>query len=136
MLCWERDILYILVTFIYQILFLLIWKWKCLFWSSGARFKKDILVTLIYIWKRCQSSLSYNYFYLDNSITFHSISFLGDCDFEHADTCDWQQETKGDQFDWIIGSGRTGSLFTGPSIDHTTQSSGGLSIQLLYNSYT
>ena len=53
----------------------------------------------------------------------------GDCDFEHADLCDWQQETKDDKFDWIIGSGKTGSWFTGPKIDHTTQSSGGMSLE-------
>ena len=49
---------------------------------------------------------------------------MGDCDFEHVDFCDWQQETS-DNFDWIIGAGKTLSSFTGPSIDHTTQSSSG-----------
>lgn len=53
----------------------------------------------------------------------------GDCDFEHLDFCSWTQETGksffNDTFDWIIGSGKTSSYFTGPSIDHTTQSAGG-----------
>ena len=51
----------------------------------------------------------------------------GDCDFEHLDFCSWSQDTgSNDTFDWIIGSGRTGSHFvTGPSIDHTTNSAGG-----------
>ena len=50
----------------------------------------------------------------------------GDCDFEHVDMCAWQKETAGNAtFNWIIGSGRTGSIFTGPTIDHTTQSAGG-----------
>lgn len=55
----------------------------------------------------------------------------GDCDFEHVDFCDWKQESSSsDDFDWIIGSGRTASVFTGPSIDHTTQSSGGTIINI------
>ena len=49
---------------------------------------------------------------------------IGDCDFEHRDFCSWEQESS-DRFDWIIGSGTTSSVFTGPSIDHTTQTNGG-----------
>ncbi|XP_057298293.1 MAM and LDL-receptor class A domain-containing protein 2-like isoform X2 [Hydractinia symbiolongicarpus] len=53
-----------------------------------------------------------------------SCPALGDCDFEHIDFCSWTQE-KSDKFDWIIGSGATTSVFTGPQVDHTTQTSGG-----------
>lgn len=53
-----------------------------------------------------------------------SCPAMGDCDFEHVDFCDWQQESS-DDFDWIIGAGKTTSWLTGPSVDHTTQSASG-----------
>ncbi|XP_055957692.1 MAM and LDL-receptor class A domain-containing protein 1-like [Patella vulgata] len=43
-----------------------------------------------------------------------------DCDFE-KDTCTWTQ-AKDDIFDWNRAQGPTGTSFTGPTNDHTTQS--------------
>ena len=43
----------------------------------------------------------------------------GDCDFEFPGFCSWEQ-SKTDDFDWIIGQGSTASYFTGPKTDHTT----------------
>ncbi|EDO47788.1 predicted protein [Nematostella vectensis] len=40
------------------------------------------------------------------------------CNFENG-LCDWTQPTD-DKFDWIRQQGTTGSLGTGPSVDHTT----------------
>ena len=48
----------------------------------------------------------------------------GDCDFETG-TCTWVNVQKTDDFDWLRGSGSTTSFNTGPSTDHTTNSSGG-----------
>uniref|UniRef100_A0A2C9KBP7 MAM domain-containing protein n=1 Tax=Biomphalaria glabrata TaxID=6526 RepID=A0A2C9KBP7_BIOGL len=46
-----------------------------------------------------------------------------DCNFE-KDLCFWHQNTN-DQFDWTRLSGRTGSSFTGPSVDHTLKTDSG-----------
>jgi hypothetical protein len=43
---------------------------------------------------------------------------LVDCDFEDGSTCSWMQ-SKGDNFDWRVNSGATGSVNTGPNTDHT-----------------
>ncbi|XP_013397767.1 MAM and LDL-receptor class A domain-containing protein 1-like [Lingula anatina] len=40
------------------------------------------------------------------------------CTFENG-TCGWTQDTTGDQFDWILLGGSTGSGGTGPTTDHT-----------------
>ena len=48
----------------------------------------------------------------------------GDCNFETG-MCTWVNVLKGDDFDWLRGSGSTTSFSTGPSTDHTTNSSGG-----------
>ena len=60
---------------------------------------------------------------------------LGDCSFEQG-TCSWSN-VKGafkantlDNFDWIMGSGSTPSIFTGPSVDHTTGTKSGKWIRL------
>ena len=48
----------------------------------------------------------------------------GDCNFETG-MCTWTNVLQGDDFDWLRASGSTTSINTGPSIDHTTNSSGG-----------
>lgn len=48
----------------------------------------------------------------------------GDCDFEDGDTCSWTN-AKNDNFDWILGRGKTPSFLTGPAIDHTTKTDSG-----------
>lgn len=45
-------------------------------------------------------------------------------DFEHGFGL-WTNPSVGDKFDWMIGQGSTGTLFTGPSNDHTFGSSQG-----------
>lgn len=50
----------------------------------------------------------------------------GDCNFELG-TCTWVNVPRTDDFDWLRGSGSTTSLYTGPSTDHTTNSSAGKS---------
>lgn len=56
-------------------------------------------------------------------LNFGSFYFLsGDCNFEQ-NFCTWINMA-GDQFDWIRGSGRTLSSFTGPSTDRLGSSSG------------
>ena len=42
------------------------------------------------------------------------------CDFEKDDWCTWTNSDKEDVFDWLLGSGSTPSVYTGPSNDHTT----------------
>ncbi|XP_066300039.1 MAM and LDL-receptor class A domain-containing protein 2-like [Branchiostoma lanceolatum] len=48
----------------------------------------------------------------------------GFCDFER-DTCGWTNELYIDDFDWLRDNGATPSLFTGPSVDHTTNTDQG-----------
>ena len=43
----------------------------------------------------------------------------GNCDFER-DLCGYTNMPYGDQFDWQLGSGKTASIWTGPSTDHST----------------
>ena len=47
---------------------------------------------------------------------FNRIS--GTCDFDGG-FCEWINLPLGDQFDWALNSGRTGTIFTGPDKDHT-----------------
>ena len=49
---------------------------------------------------------------------FSGLETPGRCDFEAGGLCHWQNMTD-DTFDWRRLSGRTPSLFTGPSYDHT-----------------
>lgn len=51
----------------------------------------------------------------------------GDCNFETG-TCNWVNVQNTDNFDWLRGRGSTLSSFTGPSVDHTTNSSSGMFI--------
>lgn len=44
--------------------------------------------------------------------------YVGACDFEKG-LCTWTNARGIDQFDWIIGSGDSGSSFMGPAHDHT-----------------
>lgn len=48
----------------------------------------------------------------------------GDCNFESG-MCTWVNVPQGDDFDWLRGRGSTTSFGTGPSTDHTTNSSAG-----------
>ena len=49
---------------------------------------------------------------------------LAGCDFEDGSTCSWTQ-SKSDDFDWLVNSGTTGSMHTGPSADHTLRTPAG-----------
>ncbi|XP_066300034.1 MAM and LDL-receptor class A domain-containing protein 1-like [Branchiostoma lanceolatum] len=48
----------------------------------------------------------------------------GNCDFE-TDLCTWTNAQQGDDFDWVLNNGNTGSSGTGPDADHTLGSSQG-----------
>lgn len=58
-------------------------------------------------------------------VTKGSCPLPGDCSFEDG-ICTYSNVQQGDKFDWLIGSGATSSLFTGPAVDHTTGSSTGI----------
>ena len=49
----------------------------------------------------------------------------GNCDFEHGGLCMWTNLRSGDQFDWLVGRGKTTTLYTGPNFDHTTMQGSG-----------
>ena len=42
----------------------------------------------------------------------------GNCDFER-DLCGYTNRDSFDQFDWMLGNGKTSSVYTGPKTDHT-----------------
>uniref|UniRef100_W5MXZ4 MAM and LDL receptor class A domain containing 1 n=1 Tax=Lepisosteus oculatus TaxID=7918 RepID=W5MXZ4_LEPOC len=50
-------------------------------------------------------------------------TFHGRCDFEF-DLCSWRQ-WQGDDFDWLLKTGSTPNVGTGPSIDHTLRDPSG-----------
>lgn len=70
-----------------------------------------------------KSALIVLWMYLMLWINLSSVT-IGSCDFEHG-RCTWTEAQSGDDFDWKQGSGRTTSGGTGPSSDHTLQSSSG-----------
>jgi hypothetical protein len=47
------------------------------------------------------------------------------CDFEDENICNYTNDVQNTNFNWTRNSGPTDSLSTGPSIDHTTQTSSG-----------
>lgn len=53
-------------------------------------------------------------------ILYYFFIFLVECSFEETNPimCGWTN-AKDDQFDWSIGQGKTSSVNTGPSTDHT-----------------
>ena len=54
------------------------------------------------------------------------LILTGDCDFESKYLCDWFNDEENDEFDWRVISGKTGSTGTGPTSDHTTNSTTGI----------
>ena len=56
------------------------------------------------------------------------LILTGDCDFESKYLCDWFNDEENDEFDWRVISGKTGSTGTGPTSDHTTNSTTGIKI--------
>ena len=46
------------------------------------------------------------------------------CDFQ-TDYCKWKNAKVGDRYDWIRNKGKTPSKLTGPSADHTYNTSAG-----------
>ncbi|XP_071956926.1 MAM and LDL-receptor class A domain-containing protein 2-like [Antedon mediterranea] len=60
----------------------------------------------------------------DVSLTDGDCPRAGDCNFE-TDLCIWENDYISDDFDWLIGSGETDSLYTGPTTDHTLGTSKG-----------
>lgn len=59
----------------------------------------------------------------DVMLTDAQCPLPGHCDFE-INTCSWSN-VGGDEEDWLRGRGDSVGLNTGPSIDHTTNSSKG-----------
>ncbi|XP_013393210.1 MAM and LDL-receptor class A domain-containing protein 2-like, partial [Lingula anatina] len=60
----------------------------------------------------------------DVSIKDGACITAGACTFE-KDLCTWVNDLTGDDFDWVEGSGATGSTGTGPSTDHTLGTAAG-----------
>ncbi|XP_066300036.1 MAM and LDL-receptor class A domain-containing protein 1-like [Branchiostoma lanceolatum] len=60
----------------------------------------------------------------DVQLTPGACPLPGDCDFENG-LCGWTNPQVGDEFDWTIGQGQTGSSSTGPSQDTTIGSAAG-----------
>ncbi|WAR02786.1 MLRP1-like protein [Mya arenaria] len=54
----------------------------------------------------------------DVSVGTGTCTLPGNCNFDDGTMCSWKN-MRNDNFDWLIGSGKTSSAFTGPSADHT-----------------
>ena len=66
---------------------------------------------------------TYALFFNSNRILFRSLA--AKCDFEN-NRCGWKEASgDSDQFDWLRRKGSTPSIGTGPTIDHTTNSTNG-----------
>lgn len=55
---------------------------------------------------------------MKNFLSFKLYCLSGTCDFDGG-FCEWINLPLGDQFDWALNSGKTGTLHTGPEQDHT-----------------
>ena len=44
------------------------------------------------------------------------------CDFEDKDMCMWSNVENSQELNWMLTSGPSPSVFTGPSFDHTLSS--------------
>ena len=53
-----------------------------------------------------------------------TLHFKGNCDFENG-LCGWSNILSNDSFDWSRKQGRTSTVGTGPSGDHTTKTHAG-----------
>ena len=56
----------------------------------------------------------------------------GDCTFERG-TCHWNNTAVNDM-PWYLREGKTGSVNTGPSVDHTTGTPSGIVYPLVFSS--
>jgi hypothetical protein len=68
-------------------------------------------LAMISIWIVCISTLLF-------------ILLVGSCTFDNG-PCTWTNDQKGDNFDWYMNSGGTGTAGTGPDNDHTMDNSTG-----------
>ncbi|XP_077978860.1 MAM and LDL-receptor class A domain-containing protein 1-like [Glandiceps talaboti] len=55
----------------------------------------------------------------DVQISDGVCQLTSNCTFESASTCGWRNIDTGDDSDWMLGQGSSGSPYTGPSVDHT-----------------
>ena len=58
----------------------------------------------------------------------------GDCTFEHG-SCHWNNTAVSDM-PWYLREGKTGSVNTGPSVDHTQGTSSGTVPELVFHAVT
>ena len=58
----------------------------------------------------------------------------GNCDFER-DLCGYTNRPYLDQFDWMLGNGKTSSVYTGPKTDHTIGDGTGINSSKFLRSY-
>lgn len=75
---------------------------------------------------QCKGTAHFPELYSNAEETVVSGAFIG-CQFE-MDTCEWKDVSVG-QFSWQRGSNGTASDNTGPSVDHTTGTELGKSLQ-------
>ncbi|KAK3090552.1 hypothetical protein FSP39_012634 [Pinctada imbricata] len=71
----------------------------------------------------CEAKNSLGTVYKDVTLSSRNSKDVVTCTFEGQDICNWYQ-SKSDGTDWIRGTGSTSTLGTGPSFDHTFQSTG------------
>lgn len=68
----------------------------------------------------------------DIRVTEGVCPHIGSCDFEY-DMCGLFNSFGNDKFDWLRNSGETASSYTGPPVDHTTNTDHGKILLQFYN---
>lgn len=69
---------------------------------------------------------------MDEQLDHNFNGISGTCDFDGG-FCEWINLPLGDQFDWTLNSGRTGTMFTGPQKDHTGHDGNNTFFYLFFN---
>lgn len=67
---------------------------------------------------------------VDDVLVSHYPCTVGHCDFE-VNMCSWRNLMAEDDMDWLRNQGNSRVPSTGPSVDHTTNSTTGQLLKLL-----
>jgi hypothetical protein len=100
-------------------------SYQCQFYNCGLGAKTFCAANQLACKRGSCVDLSYVCDYSDDcgdqSDEVNCTNYVERCNFE-TDLCNWIQDDT-DNFDWSFGQGKTSTVGTGPSTDHTTGTS-------------